>query len=774
MATVAAIALLAGSATAMKPWMNPADDPVTRAKALVAEMNTSEKLALFHGSCSGYTGNVCGNDRLKIPQFKYNDGPQGFRGADGTSTSWPAALTVSTAWDMNLSLAWGTAMGLEFYQKGANVQLGPGACVARVPRNGRNFEYVSGEDPFFGYHATAAVVTGIQSQGVIANVKHFVNNNQETNRGSVSENVDERTQFEIYYPPFEGASNAGLGSIMCSYNKICYDCDATTIGNWSCENSHTLQTDFKERIGFKGYVMSDWGATHSPSILEGLDQEMPGSSHMGQTLAGLVANGDVPMSKVDDSAVRILWPFFAVGLMDKPNPPSNVNSNNVTSEAHNALARKISSESTVLLKNEGLLPIPSTAKTILVVGTEAMTPIVHGGGSGQVFPDYVVSPLDGIREHLGIGPTPPPANNCSDGHFLVGVDFFNQHDQTSAPAKSVADCCSLCAARPGCNAFTFQESGQCWMKADDSGAVAKAGVTSGLCHTSVAPSPPAACNKDGVCVTYLDGKDMDQVATAAKSADVVLVFVATSSHEGSDRSDLSLGDQDNMTAGVAAIAGKKTAVIVVTPGAILTPWRNDVAAVLTPMMPGQQYGAAIADILFGVVNPSGKLLVTFPNVENEMNLSVAQWPGINNAQVAVYSEKLNVGYRWYASNPSVKPAYPFGHGISYTSFKYSDLKVAGRTVSFTVENSGAVSGAEVPQMYLKFPDAAGEPPKQLKGFTKVNLAAGASTTVSFELDDRSFSIWDVSTHAWTIAPGSFGVMVGSSTEDIRLTGQVSP
>lgn len=311
------------------------------------------------------------------------------------------------------------------------------------------------------------------------------------------------------------------------------------------------------------------------------------------------------------------------------------------------------------------------------------------------------------------------------------------------------------------------------MKKDATGRRPKSSATSGICHTT--PSPPSpACNGAGVCINYVDGKDNATLVAAAQSADIVLVFVGTSSHEGSDRADLSLSPYDEMTAAVAAAAGKKTAVVVVTPGPVLTPWRDQVAAVLTPMMPGQQYGAAIADVLFGVVNPSGKLAVTFPQVENEMNMSPAQWPGINNSLIAVYSEKLNVGYRWYASNPSVKPAYPFGHGLSYTTFEYSNLAIQGRTVSFSLKNGGSVAGAEVPQLYLKFPDSAGEPPKQLKGFTKVMLEPGASTTVEFTLDDRSFSIWDVSTHAWSVVQGSFGVMVASSTEDIRLNGQVSP
>merc|ERR1712039_1144771 len=238
---------------------------------------------------------------------------------------------------------------------------------------------------------------------------------------------------------------------------------------------------------------------------------------------------------------------------------------------------------------------------------------------------------------------------------------------------------------------------------------------------------------------------------------------------GSDRPDLTLGKEDALITAVADVAGDKTVVVAVTPGALLTPWRDNVSAILTPFMPGQEYGNAITGILFGDANPSGKLPITFPNVENEMGLTQQQWPGVN--LISVYSEALEVGYRWYGVH-GVKPAFAFGHGLSYTKFAYSNLKISGRTVSCTVQNVGSVKGAEVAQLYLDFPQTAGEPPKQLKGFKKVSLAPKESTIVDFELDDRSFSIWDVSKHAWAVEPGKFWAMIGSSVEDIRLRGQI--
>jgi beta-glucosidase len=687
---VVVLSCVVGALDGFRAWMNSSECPMTRARKLVEHMTLDEKLELFHGSCSGYTGNVCANNRLGIPAIKMNDGPQGFRYKTATSTSWPAAITVAASFDDAVAREWGVAMGDEFYRKGANVQLGPGVCVARVPRNGRNFEYSSGEDPYLGYRMAFGIVSGIQSQGVVANAKHWVNNNQETDRTTVSENVDERTQFELYYPPFEGAIAAGVGSFMCSYNKICQNCPAGQIGNWSCENPDTLQRDLKERLGFKGWVMSDWGATHSASINAGLDQEMPGSSFMNpNSLQDMLHSGALTIEKVDDSAQRILWPLFAVGAFDNKN--ENSVENNVTSQAHRDVARKLSAKGTVLLKNDGgLLPIAAAnhvaSRRLAIIGTEATNPIVHGGGSGAVTASYIASPLESVRGRVG----------------LQGTQM---------------------------------------------------------------------CNGGGVCVSYDDGSDLDKAAAVAEAADVAIIFVATTSSEGGDRANLGLGKHDDLITAVAEKAGRKTVVVVVTPGAVLTPWRDSVAAILVPFMPGQEYGDAIVDILFGDVNPGAKLPLTFPAKENEVGLSQKQWPGEQGS--AVYSEGLEVGYRWYTSH-GVEPAFPFGHGLSYTTFSYSSLEIrtskSKAVVSCRIKNIGKVAGHEVAQLYLEFPADAGEPRLQLKAFKKVSLEAGASASVELVLDDRSFSIWDIGRHAWSVVRGTFSVHVGASSTDIRLRG----
>jgi beta-glucosidase len=323
-------------------WMNEMDPAELRATALLREMSLEEKVAMLHGPSSGsccecdekegplcnYTGNIAPNSRLGIPQIKMNDGPQGFRDNKhpGTSTSWPSAMTVAASWDEELLMEYGVAMGKEFAGKGANVQLGPGVCLARIPQNGRNFEYISGEDPFLGYTLVQPVVRGIQSQGVIANAKHYALNNQETNRSdrlpaqqcpsrpycassdsfllrtTVSDDADERTRFEMYYPPFAGAIEAGVGSFMCSYNKI--------YGTWACENNSTLNRDLKQVMNFKGFVMSDWGATHSTSIEAGLDVEMPGADFMGAKLLSAVQSQQIDEAFVDDAGTIYIAVFY--------------------------------------------------------------------------------------------------------------------------------------------------------------------------------------------------------------------------------------------------------------------------------------------------------------------------------------------------------------------------------------------------------------------------------------------------------------------------------
>jgi len=685
------------------PWSNTADPPKKRAMALANKLSLDEKIAFLHGPPTGpccqcktaatcaYVGNVAPNTRLGIPPLNMNDGPQGFRDNQhkGSSTAWPSGLTMAASWDVDAMHEWGVGMGKEFFAKGANVQLGPGLCLARIPRNGRNFEYLSGEDPYLGYHLVQPVIGGIQSQTVIANAKHWVLNNQETNRGAVYEIADERTRFELYYPPFQGAIEANVGSVMCSYNKVAGD-------KWSCENPETLGHDLKESLQFEGFVMSDWGATHSTSIAAGLDVEMPSAKYFNETaLKGAIAGGGATEAQITASVVRIFTAMFTVGVMDAPDGTWDWKhmAKNVTTATAAASARKLSAVSTVLLQNDGgVLPLDKTKlESLCVIGYAAQNnTVVHAGGSGSVVPSHISAPLEGIRAAV-------------EGH--------------------------------------------------------------------------------SVDVRYDDGADASQAAALAKTCASAVVFVQTLSSEGSDRPSLSLNDncaggaackqQDALVSAVSK-ANPKTIVVMSVPGAVLTPWRKDVAALVTNFMPGQEAGGAIADVLFGAVNPSGKLPLTFPTAENETDITPHQWPGWPDPKkptYANYSEGLLVGYRWYDAHKK-EPAFPFGHGLSYTSFAYAELTVQGLSVNFTVTNTGDIDGAEVAQLYLAFPSAAGEPPKVLRRFAKVNLMPGEHQTVSFTLKDADVSIWDTGVHGWRKVAGEYGVLVGSSSRDVRLQGQM--
>jgi beta-glucosidase len=646
-----------------------------KARQLRSNLTLEEKISLVHGVDYGkkdsYIGNVPAIPRLGIPPVHMNDGPQGFRAVlhPGTSTAWPCALSMAATWDEELVYQWGQAMAVEFRNKGANVLLGPGVNVARVPQNGRNFEYLSGEDPVLGAKLVAAEIRAIQQQGVIANVKHFVHNNQETNRTTVNQVVDERTHWEVYMPPFVAAVEAGVLSVMCSYNKI--------NGFYACENNSTLSADLKERLGFQGFVVSDWKATHSThqAALAGLDMEMPGGDYFGTNLEKEIRSHHLAMSVLDDKVERITYALMASGAMNRTAPSRSMITANVTSDAHNKLARELAAAGVVLLKNDNhSLPLKiGDHPNIHVIGD-----IIAGGdGSGHVRAPYEVSGYQGITNVCG----------------------------------------------------------------------------------------------DSCIVTYSSMEEPDY--SKIDSVDVVVVFTSTSSGENSDRTSLSFPTKElKVIETLTSMASHKVVVVGTTPGAVLLPFADTVPAVVVCFMPGQEAGNAIADVLFGNVNPSAKLPLTMPNKENEIEFSQEQYPGVN--LTAVYSEKLLIGYRWYNAN-NIQPKFAFGFGLSYTKFQYSKIQVMPHsTISFQLSNVGSYNGSEVCQLYLSFPDHAQEPPKLLKDFQKVFLLAGQTTTVSFALDPQDFSVWaDISLHDWRVATGTFTVFIGPSSDHLPLQVSIS-
>jgi beta-glucosidase len=689
----AAAVLSAGSsarAATQCPWMSLTMTPTQRTAAVLAAMSTSDKLALFTGvdphAALGvaegplYVGYVPANPRLCIPALTLNDGPAGVADLMVGTTSFPAPIVQAATWDRKLQERFGHTLGLEAWQKGVNVLLAPNVNIARVPENGRNFE-AFGEDPFLSGQTGAAEIAGIQQNSIIATVKHFAVNSQETNRYYVSSNVDERTLQELYLPPFETAvRQARVGAVMCAYGQL----DAT----FNCQDEALLTTVLRQQFGFHGLVVSDWGATWSTvtSANAGLDLEMPGGQYFGSALADAVANGTVSMQTIDAMARSILTPMFRLGLFDRPPPPlKDVSSADVSTQADQHVALRVAEEGTVLLKNStGTLPLrPGPGATIAVIGAPAgfgdIRPYTAGRGSAFVSAATPVSPLQAL---------------------------------TARAAKSSAT------------------------------------------------------------VVSADGSDPAAAAALARQASVAIVFAYDQEQEGQDRPGLELpAGQDQLIEQVAQ-ANPHTIVVLDTGGPVLMPWLDQVEAVVEAWYAGQRDGDAIAAILFGDANPGGRLPQTFPTSDASVPTStVTQWPGADEAQDASFSEGLEVGYRWYDAN-HVEPLFPFGFGLSYTRFAYDHLHVkrTGKRirVSFTLRNTGSVKGSEVPQLYVDDPRAAGEPPKQLKGYQRVILRPHQSRLVTFALNARSFAYWDVTSAKWRVAPGLYRILVGASSRDIRL------
>ena len=722
-AAVLSLCLLGVSAGSSSAWPPAA---YVQAAATLAQMTVDEMIRLVSGdnaeyskNCTGaadpakncaYVGWQHGVPRLGLADIYMEDGPQGV--ADGMRgvTMFPGIQTLAQAWDAPLARAMGAAMGAEQRAKGSSVMLGPAVALIRCPLSGRNFEYIS-EDPALNAALAAALVAGVQAgTNVSACVKHWIFNSQETNRSGMSSHVAERVGRELYEPPYAAAVDAGVGFVMCSFNRI-------NGSVYSCANGAGLNAWLKQDLGFDGAVVSDWGATHGTAdfALGGLDIEQEwarNSTFFGAALAACVANGSVPMARLRDMAVRSLRAAYALGFAG--GAPSSANASAAANAtAHARLAADVARASLVLLKNEGgALPLRAAAlpRGVAVFGQDA---VVGGGGSGQVVAPYLVRARDGIA-----------------------------------------------AALPGVN------------------------------------------------VTYLAGNRDElaagAVAALARAADVAVVVVAVGGGEGSDRANLSAScapwagpqsctwwpDQDALVAAVAA-ANPVTVVVTRTPGAVLMPWLGAVRAVVHQGFPGQEAGTALGEALAGALNPRGRLTISFPRTLNDTWLSGAgggpilpqRWPGVqlpgDDFATVSYDEGFFVGYRWYDSQPSSPPLFPFGFGLSFSTFAYSDLAVTGAvgpnasaTVTARIAHVGGPAGAELAQLYVAGA-LPGDPAKALKGWARAELAPGAAQTVSFTLTARDLTLWDATAHAHVPFPsGSYALWVGASAADLRLAGAV--
>ncbi len=808
------------------PWMDTSLPPAQRATLLLAAMTQAEKLAMVNGTGGSgtYSGMIPANTRLGIPAINMMDGPAGISQGWSQVTAFPAPITLGATWDTNLMRQYGDAIAAEEKGIGVNINLAPMMNILRVPQGGRNFEG-TGEDPFLVSKMAAANILGIQGQGIMAVAKHYIGNEQETERGTINSVIDDRTMHEIYLPPFKASVQAGVGSFMCAYNRV--------NGVYACANSQTQNGWLKNELGFQGFIMSDWGAVHAATdAIGGTDMDMPGApngSFSAANLQGLIDSGQMPQSRLDDMVKRILAPVFQLGLFD--HGPIGSPTANVQSAAHTQLSRNAAAQGTVLLKNNGsILPLnASTVGSIAVIGSAAGTnPVVTGSGSAGVTPPYVITPLQGITSRAGAGVTIRYAEG--DGSTVLSQylrtpggaaglqgQYYNNTTLSGSPAVTRTDAFVNFNwhGGPPANSVTKANWSARWtgtltppttgsynlrLTSDDGSrlfingsqvidnwrdqATTTASTTMQLTGGQAYNIEVQYYNGGGDSILQLAWDIPGQTplaaaVTAASQSNVAVVVVGLYSGEGSDRPNLSLpSGQDSLITAVVQ-ANPRTIVVVYSPAQVLMPWNGQVPVVLAGGLAGQEVGNALADVLFGVVNPSGKLPYTIAQNTADYPANTAQqFPGVNGQ--AIYSEGLLVGYRHFDAR-NITPLYAFGHGLSYTTFSYSNLSVSpgstgplgNVTIAVDVTNTGSRTGAEVAQLYLGFPASAGEPPKQLKGFQKITLTAGQTQRLTFTLTPEQYSSWKSVASGWSVDSGSYQVMVGSSSRDIRLTGSFS-
>ncbi len=789
--------------------------------------------------------------RLGIPALTMADGPLGVRVANPNvngqrATQFPAPDARAATWDTGLEQRVGDLIGTEAFRTGHNVMLAPSVDIARHPQSGRLVE-AYGEDPLLAGRMGAANIRGIQSHPVAATIKHYNVYNQETNRLTGGNAVvGERALQEIYTRPYEiGIRRGRPGAAMCAFNRI--------NGVYACENDLLLNRILKEQLRFQGWMMSDYGATHStaPAANAGLDQEQPGGTWFGARLVEAVRAGQVPQARIDDAVLRILRPMFGLGLFDRP-----VQIGPFPEQAHGQQARRVAENGMVLLRNRrGMLPLDRRAGSVAVFGADADT-VVTAGGSPLVIPTYTVSPLAAIRARVpgaevthvrgndpvnasallpGRDPVPSsvltpagggpagtglraeywanptfagdPALVRTDPYVGQNLGFFNftgfnaqsPHFPVTPAAFNTGSSMrwtgSVVAPATGDYTFTLHSRGTGRVFLDGRQVIANpaAAVTTGSATVALVAGRSYDLRVEyandyvsgtgdigaGVKLSWTTpgaavAPQIRRAADVARRADTAIVVVRDYASEGGDRPFLDLPHSQTQLIQRVAAANPRTVVVLTTSGPTQTnTWADRVRGVLMAWYGGQEQGNAIARILFGDVNPSGKLPVTFPVDERTVPVDVPEgFPGVDGT--SVYSEGVFVGYRGY-DRQRLPVQHAFGYGLSYTTFAYGGLRADARdrTVSFTVRNTGRRAGAEVAQVYVgRLPTAVATAPKQLAGWARADLRAGEQRRVTVTLDERSLSYWDTARDRWVTPAGLLPVYVGSSSRDIRLAGLI--
>lgn len=707
------------------PWSDKSLSPDQRADMVIKEMTLDEKITLLHGQgmpfgahpsaeSNGGAGFSKSIPRLGIPAIQMADSAYGVtRGAASGrySTALPNNLGAASSWDPELAFEYGALIGRELRNQGYSMSLGGGVNLTREPRNGRTFEY-QGEDPLLAGTLVGNFAKGVQSQHIIGDIKHYAINDQESGRNSVNANIDKRSMRETDLLAFEialGISDAG--GVMCSYNRV--------NGDYACENPYLLNDVLKKDFNFKGFVLSDWGGTHSTAKAShaGLDQEQPDSYFFSEELKKAVEGGEVSNEELNDHVHRILRTIFATGLFDDP----------VVREVPDVyggleFAQRMAENSIVLLKNENsVLPLnPAHVKSVVLIGGHADKGVLTGGGSAQVD-----SP----------GGSTVPSTPQGEGFESM---FRRQQWLPSSPLRAM----------------------QAYLPSN--------------------------------IVSYSSGEDLQAAVSAAKNADVAIVFAYQWESEGADLPTLHLSDDQEKLIETVAGVNSHTIVVLESGSPVTMPWIDHVAGVIEAWYPGIRGAEALANILVGKVNPTAKLPITFPKDDADLPHPVLVLPppesrpprrssmdsasflaatakGLPPFQV-YYDEKLNVGYKWYDSTK--KPVlFPFGFGLSYSTFKYSDVSVThGPTISvgFSLGNVSDTAGTEITEVYASLPSQSGEPPKRLIGWSKVKLLPGESKHVSIPVELQRLKIYDEETDSWRLVPGNYLIRVGGSSQNLPL------
>ncbi|MFZ0662981.1 MAG: glycoside hydrolase family 3 C-terminal domain-containing protein [Acidobacteriaceae bacterium] len=708
------------------PWDNKSLSPDQRADMVQKQLTLAEKIQLVHGvgweelssgahlppGDNGGAGFVPGIPRLGIPPVNQADSAVGVAlsaAAGRYSTLLPSTLGAASSWNPKAAQLYGNVIGRELRAQGYNMSIGGGMDITREPRDGRNFEY-AGEDPLLAGTMTGNLEKGVKAEHMMNDIKHYAFNDQETGRTVYNAEINKRAARESDLLAFQIAVGIAKPSgVMCSYNLV--------NGDHACENDWLLNEVLKKDFHFKGWVVSDWGGTHSTvkAALAGLDQEMPGDQYFGPALKKAVEDGQVPMSRLNDMDHRILRSMFAAGVIDYPVDPRSV----VNPFQGRRDAEHIAEQSIVLLKNErGILPLDAgSIHSIALIGSHADVGVLSGGGSAQV--------------------------DAPDGN----------------------------AAHPHPGAAAWGE-------------------------TVYFPSSPLRYirkHAPNAKVEFNPGTDNASAAAFAKTADVAIVFVNQPMHEGMDRPTISLPDNQDALVSAVAAANPHTIVVLETGGPVSMPWVNSVQGIVEAWYPGIGGAQALANLLFGTVNFTAKLPVTF--AKSDADLPHPEVPGINlkpvphQFTVTVNGKKVTrtvkelptfdvnynkagaaVGYKWFEEQ-HIQPLFPFGFGLSYTTYKYSDLKVDsdGHTATLTIANTGQRAGVEIAQVYAELPSAAGEHYRRLVAFDRVNLAPGESKTVTMDLNPLCLSIYNVQKDAMEELPGEYKILAGPSSANTPLT-----